>query len=186
MEDARVSPHSPRPVPTNFDVNSESGLIHDEILSAEPLSSGSNKNLTMPIQKLVQSRQRRGVGNKPKPLAGGHELLLTHQEIPGSGEDHGALRRLNPILLQGQGQKAKELVEEPNSFSHRPEEGVRNDSSIGDRRPSGVSQLQASSRSVQRQAQGVQKKQKGLKNHQGKGKGKANWHRPYRQGYRIP
>ncbi|MBW0555232.1 hypothetical protein O181_094947 [Austropuccinia psidii MF-1] len=33
---------------------------------------------------------------------------------------------------------------------------------------------------------GPQKKQKGPKNHQGKGKGKANWHRTYPQGYRIP
>ncbi|MBW0530280.1 hypothetical protein O181_069995 [Austropuccinia psidii MF-1] len=33
---------------------------------------------------------------------------------------------------------------------------------------------------------GPQKKQKGLKNHKCKGKGKANWHRPYPQGYRIP
>ncbi|MBW0528957.1 hypothetical protein O181_068672 [Austropuccinia psidii MF-1] len=33
---------------------------------------------------------------------------------------------------------------------------------------------------------GPQKKQKGLKKHQGKGKGKSNWHRPYPQGYRIP
>ncbi|MBW0573080.1 hypothetical protein O181_112795 [Austropuccinia psidii MF-1] len=33
---------------------------------------------------------------------------------------------------------------------------------------------------------GPQKKQKGAKNHQGKVKGKANWHRPYPQGYRIP
>ncbi|MBW0500257.1 hypothetical protein O181_039972 [Austropuccinia psidii MF-1] len=33
---------------------------------------------------------------------------------------------------------------------------------------------------------GPQKKQKGPNNHQGKGKGKANWHRPYPQGYRIP
>ncbi|MBW0575071.1 hypothetical protein O181_114786 [Austropuccinia psidii MF-1] len=33
---------------------------------------------------------------------------------------------------------------------------------------------------------GPQKKQSGPKNHQGKGKGKANWHRPYPQGYRIP
>ncbi|MBW0581900.1 hypothetical protein O181_121615 [Austropuccinia psidii MF-1] len=32
---------------------------------------------------------------------------------------------------------------------------------------------------------GPQKKQKGPKNHQGKGKGKVNWHRPYPQGYRI-
>ncbi|MBW0579738.1 hypothetical protein O181_119453 [Austropuccinia psidii MF-1] len=33
---------------------------------------------------------------------------------------------------------------------------------------------------------GPQKMQRGPKNHQGKGKGKANWHRPYPQGYRIP
>ncbi|MBW0548439.1 hypothetical protein O181_088154, partial [Austropuccinia psidii MF-1] len=33
---------------------------------------------------------------------------------------------------------------------------------------------------------GPQKKQRGPKNHQGKGKGKANWHRTYPQGYRIP
>ncbi|MBW0523467.1 hypothetical protein O181_063182 [Austropuccinia psidii MF-1] len=33
---------------------------------------------------------------------------------------------------------------------------------------------------------GPQKKQKRPKNHQAKGKGKANWHRPYPQGYRIP
>ncbi|MBW0535733.1 hypothetical protein O181_075448 [Austropuccinia psidii MF-1] len=31
-----------------------------------------------------------------------------------------------------------------------------------------------------------QKKQKGFKNRQGKGKIKANWHRHYPQGYRIP
>ncbi|MBW0543526.1 hypothetical protein O181_083241 [Austropuccinia psidii MF-1] len=33
---------------------------------------------------------------------------------------------------------------------------------------------------------GPQKKQKGPMNHKGKGKGKANWHRPYPQGYRLP
>ncbi|MBW0565783.1 hypothetical protein O181_105498 [Austropuccinia psidii MF-1] len=43
-----------------------------------------------------------------------------------------------------------------------------------------------SSRRVQGQAQRPQKKQRGPKNHQGKGKGKANWHRPYPQGYGIP
>ncbi|MBW0533684.1 hypothetical protein O181_073399 [Austropuccinia psidii MF-1] len=34
--------------------------------------------------------------------------------------------------------------------------------------------------------QGPQKKQKGPKSYQSKGKGKANWHRPYPQGCRIP
>ncbi|MBW0563796.1 hypothetical protein O181_103511 [Austropuccinia psidii MF-1] len=32
---------------------------------------------------------------------------------------------------------------------------------------------------------GPQRKQKGPENHQGKGKGEANWHRPYPHGYRI-
>ncbi|MBW0583093.1 hypothetical protein O181_122808 [Austropuccinia psidii MF-1] len=58
-----------------------------------------------------------------------------------------------PIVLQRQGQKYKELVEEPKSFIHRTEEGTGNDSSVGERRPSGIYQLQTSSRSVQRLAQ---------------------------------
>ncbi|MBW0540365.1 hypothetical protein O181_080080 [Austropuccinia psidii MF-1] len=78
----------------------------------------------------------------PKPLAGDHELLLTHQELSGSGEDHRTLRRLEPIFLQRQSQKDKELIEGPKSFIHRPGEGVGNDSSFGDRRPSGIYQLQ--------------------------------------------
>ncbi|MBW0568976.1 hypothetical protein O181_108691 [Austropuccinia psidii MF-1] len=135
-------PHSPRSVPTNFDVNSESGLINDNISRAEPLSSGRNRNLSMPIQKLVQSSQRRGVGNKPKTLAGGHELLLTHKELSGSGEDHRTLGSLEPIVLQRQSQKDKEQVEEPTSFIHRPEEGVGDYSNFGDRRPTGIYQLQ--------------------------------------------
>ncbi|MBW0536733.1 hypothetical protein O181_076448, partial [Austropuccinia psidii MF-1] len=83
----------------------------------------------------------RAVGNMPKPLAGGHELLSTHQELSGSGEDHRTLRRLWPIVLQRIGQKYKELAEEPKSFIHRPKERVGNDSTFGDRGPSGVYQL---------------------------------------------
>ncbi|MBW0567429.1 hypothetical protein O181_107144 [Austropuccinia psidii MF-1] len=99
LEDSRVAPHSPRSAPTNFDMSSESELIHDNIPRAEPLSSGRNRSLPMPIQEFVQSSQRGGVGNIPKPLAGGHELLLTHQELSGSGEDHIAIRRVDPIVF---------------------------------------------------------------------------------------
>ncbi|MBW0504330.1 hypothetical protein O181_044045 [Austropuccinia psidii MF-1] len=98
------------------------------ILRAEPFPSGSNRNISVPIQKLFQSSKRRGVGNIPKPLAEGHELLLTHQELSGSGEDHRTLRRVDPTVLQRQGQKDKELVKESKSFIHRPEEGTGNDS----------------------------------------------------------
>ncbi|MBW0524669.1 hypothetical protein O181_064384 [Austropuccinia psidii MF-1] len=140
LEDARASPHSPRSVPTNFDVKSEPEIIEGNILRAEPLSSESYKNISVPIQKLVQSSKRSGVGNMPKPLAGGHELLLTHQELSGSGEDHRTIGRVEPIVLQRQGQKDKELVEEPKSFICTPEEGIGNDTTFG-RRPSGIYQL---------------------------------------------
>ncbi|MBW0468539.1 hypothetical protein O181_008254 [Austropuccinia psidii MF-1] len=78
----------------------------------------------------------------PKHLTGGHELLLTHQELSGSEKYHRTFRRLEPIVLQRQAEKDKELVEKSNSFIHRPEEGVGNDPSFGERRPSGVYQLQ--------------------------------------------
>ncbi|MBW0494414.1 hypothetical protein O181_034129 [Austropuccinia psidii MF-1] len=97
---------------------------------------------------MAQSSKGRGVGNMPKPLEGGHELLLTHQERSGSGEDHRTLRRLEPIVLQRQSQKDKELVEEPKSSIHIPEEGIGNDSTFGERRPINLYQFQNSSRSV--------------------------------------
>ncbi|MBW0484346.1 hypothetical protein O181_024061 [Austropuccinia psidii MF-1] len=91
-------------------------------------------------------------------LAGGYELLLTLQDLSGSGKDHRALRRIESIVLQRQGQKPKGLVEEPKSFIHRPEERVGNDPSFGEGQPSGVNQLQATSRSGQRQAQRISEK----------------------------
>ncbi|MBW0570208.1 hypothetical protein O181_109923 [Austropuccinia psidii MF-1] len=124
LEDSRVAPHSLRSAPTSFDANFESELIHDNISRAEPFSSGRKKNLSIQIKELVQSSQRGGVGNMRKPLAGAHELLLTHQELSGSGEDHRTLRRMEPTILQRQDQKYKELVEEPKSLIHRPEEGT--------------------------------------------------------------
>ncbi|MBW0564347.1 hypothetical protein O181_104062 [Austropuccinia psidii MF-1] len=145
--------HSPRSVPTNFDVKTEPEQIEGNSLRAEPFPSGRNRNISVPIQKLVQRSKRRGVGNIPKPLARGHELLLAHQELSGSGVDHRALRRVEHIVLQRQGQKDKDLVEEPKSFIHRPEEGTESDSSLGERRPNGIYQLQTRCRSVQRQAQ---------------------------------
>ncbi|MBW0582030.1 hypothetical protein O181_121745 [Austropuccinia psidii MF-1] len=75
------------------------------ILRAEPFPSGSHRNIPVPVQTLVQSSQERGVGNIPKHLAGGHELLITHQELSRSGVDHRTLRRVEPIVLQRQGEK---------------------------------------------------------------------------------
>ncbi|MBW0496557.1 hypothetical protein O181_036272 [Austropuccinia psidii MF-1] len=186
LEDARVAPHSPGSVPTTFDINSEPELIQGNVFRAEPFTSGSNRNIYVPVQKLVQSSQGRGVETFLKPLAGGHELVLKHQEIYGSGEYHRALGSMESLFLQGKVQKDKQLFEEPKSFIHRPEETVGNDLSFGERRPSGLNQLQSSSQCVQKKPKGPQKKKGGPKNNPGNGKGNANKHRPYPQSYRIP
>ncbi|MBW0504651.1 hypothetical protein O181_044366 [Austropuccinia psidii MF-1] len=89
----------------------------------------------------------------PKPLEGGYELLLTHQELSGSGDYHRTLSRMKPIVLQRQVQKDERIFEYPKCFIFGPEEGVGNDPSLGKRIPSGVNQLQTSSRSVQGQVQ---------------------------------
>ncbi|MBW0523291.1 hypothetical protein O181_063006 [Austropuccinia psidii MF-1] len=91
----------------------------------------------------------------PKPFAGGHELLLTHQVLSGSGEDHRALRRLEPIFLQTQGQKDKELAEEPKSFISRPEEGIGNAPALEEGPVASTS-----SRSIQREAQRTSEEEK--------------------------
>ncbi|MBW0583323.1 hypothetical protein O181_123038 [Austropuccinia psidii MF-1] len=107
LEDARTGPNSPRSVPKSFDVESKPELIEANIVRAGPLPSGRHRSISVPIKKLVQSIKRRGKGNMPKPLAAGHELLLRHQELSGSGEDHRTLRMMEPIFLQRQVQKDK-------------------------------------------------------------------------------
>ncbi|MBW0546785.1 hypothetical protein O181_086500 [Austropuccinia psidii MF-1] len=167
LEDSRAAPHSPSSVPTNFDVKSEPELIEGNVLRAEPLSSGSHRNILVPIQKLVQRRKRRGVGSMPKPLAGCHELLLTHQELSGSGEDHRTLRRVEPIVLQ------------------RQEKGIGNDPAL-DEGPVASTSSKPAPEASKEKPKGPQKKKKDPKNHQGKGKRKAHWHRPHPQGYIFP
>ncbi|MBW0560118.1 hypothetical protein O181_099833 [Austropuccinia psidii MF-1] len=49
---------------------------------------------------------------------------------------------MDSAFLERKFQKDKELVEEPNSFIHRPDERVGNDNRFGEGRPSGINQLQ--------------------------------------------
>ncbi|MBW0570463.1 hypothetical protein O181_110178 [Austropuccinia psidii MF-1] len=109
----------------------------------------------------------------PKPLAGGHELLLTHQELSVSGEYHSTLRRVELIFLQRKGQKDKELVEKSKSFIHRPEEGTGNGPALEEGPVASTSSKPAAEASKGK-PKGPQKKKQGPKNHQGKGKGKEN------------
>ncbi|MBW0461766.1 hypothetical protein O181_001481 [Austropuccinia psidii MF-1] len=98
-------PHFPRSLPKTFDINAEIELIKVNVLRVEPLPSGSHRNISVPVQKMVQLRKGKRVGNIPKPLAGGYELSFTHKELSGSGEDHINLRRIDSTVFLIQAQK---------------------------------------------------------------------------------
>ncbi|MBW0477072.1 hypothetical protein O181_016787 [Austropuccinia psidii MF-1] len=84
------------------------------------------------------------MGNFSKPLAGDHELLLTHQELSGSGEYHRALRRMESFVFKRQVKKNKELVKEEKTVIHIPKEGAGNDPSFAERSTIIINQLQNS------------------------------------------
>ncbi|MBW0590071.1 hypothetical protein O181_129786 [Austropuccinia psidii MF-1] len=114
-EGCQTFSHSPKYVPATFSINLEPKLMQVNFLEVKPLPSGSHGDISVPAQKLIQTIQR-GVGNMPKPLAGGCELLITHQEISGSEEDHRMLRRMEPIFFKGQDQQDRDLVGCSKSF----------------------------------------------------------------------
>ncbi|MBW0505623.1 hypothetical protein O181_045338, partial [Austropuccinia psidii MF-1] len=138
-----------------------------------------------PIQKLVQRSKRRGVGNMPKPFAGGHELLLTHQELSGSGEDHRTLRRGSPFSCKDKVKKIKNRLNSQSRLSIDQKKEFEMNPALEEGPLVSTSSNTAPETSKEK-AKGPRKKKKGPKSHKGKGKGKANWHRPYPQGYRIP
>ncbi|MBW0562330.1 hypothetical protein O181_102045 [Austropuccinia psidii MF-1] len=121
-----------------------------------------------------------------KPLEGGHKLLLTHQELPGSGDDHRTLRRMEPIVFQRQGQEDKELVEKSDFFSIDQKKGLEMIPTLEKEGPVASTSSKPAPEVYKDKPNSHKKKQKGPKNHQRKGKGKENWHRPYQQEYRIP
>ncbi|MBW0491972.1 hypothetical protein O181_031687 [Austropuccinia psidii MF-1] len=85
-------------------------MTQGNVLRVKPIQRRSHKDITRLVEKLVQRSQGRRMGNMPKTLAGGYELILTHKELSGSGEGYIAIRRLKPIFFQGKGQKDQDLV----------------------------------------------------------------------------
>ncbi|MBW0576381.1 hypothetical protein O181_116096 [Austropuccinia psidii MF-1] len=93
---------------------------------------------------------------------------------------------MEPIFLQSQSQKNKNWLKNqsllPIDQKKEPEITPAFEKEV----PVPSTSSKTSSEVSKDNPKRPQKKQKVPRNHQGKGKGKANWHRPYPQGYRIP
>ncbi|MBW0531197.1 hypothetical protein O181_070912, partial [Austropuccinia psidii MF-1] len=138
-----------------------------------------------PNTKIGSEQQRKRSGKYAKPLAGGYELLLTHQELSGSGEDHRTLRRVGPFSCKEKFKKIKNWLNDPSLLSIDQKKELEMTQALKEGLVASTSSKPAAEASKEK-PKGPQKKKKGPKSHQGKGKGKENCHRPYPQGYRIP
>ncbi|MBW0560743.1 hypothetical protein O181_100458 [Austropuccinia psidii MF-1] len=122
--------------------------------------------------KIGSEQPKKRSGKYAQAFDRAHELLLTHQELSGSGEDNRTLRGLDPIILQRKSQKINDWLNNQSLLSIDQKKEFEMNPVLETEGPVASTR----SRSVQRQAHGPQKKSKGPKNHQRKGKGKANWH----------
>ncbi|MBW0541073.1 hypothetical protein O181_080788 [Austropuccinia psidii MF-1] len=84
-----------------------------------------------------------------KPFAGDHDLLLTHQEISGLGEDHRTVRSLEPIALQSKVKNIKNWLKNQSLLSIEQKKELEMTPALETEGPV----ASTSSRSVQRQSQ---------------------------------
>ncbi|MBW0522622.1 hypothetical protein O181_062337 [Austropuccinia psidii MF-1] len=152
------------------------------VLRVELLPSGSQRNISVPVQRLVQGRKGRGLGNSFKPLAGRHELLFTHQELSGSGEDHRALRSMESLVLQGKGKNVQNWLKNQSLLSIEQKKELELTPYLEKDRPVASTSFKTAPEQPNDKPKRPQKKQRGPRKNQGK----VNWHRPYPQGYSIP
>ncbi|MBW0539813.1 hypothetical protein O181_079528 [Austropuccinia psidii MF-1] len=174
-----------RLVPTNFDVNSEPELIEGNILRDELLASGSNGNISVPIQRLAQSSRRRGVVNLPKPLGGAMNIYLQIKSFVAQEKTIELFGGWSLLSCKDKVKKIKNWLKNNSILLVYQKKELEMTPALEEGPVASTSSKLAPEASKEK-PKGPQKKKKGPKSHQGKGKGEENWHRPYPQGYRIP
>ncbi|MBW0592790.1 hypothetical protein O181_132505, partial [Austropuccinia psidii MF-1] len=135
------------------------------------IPQGLYQQTLIPNTKIGSEQQRKRSGKYAKPLAGGYELLLTHQELSGSGEDHRILRRVGPFSCKERVKKIKNWLKDPSLLSTDQKKELEMTRALKEGLVASTSSKPAAEASKEK-PKGPQKKKKGPKSHQGKGKGK--------------
>ncbi|MBW0497562.1 hypothetical protein O181_037277 [Austropuccinia psidii MF-1] len=167
-------------------MNPESGLIHDNILRAEPLSSGSNRNLSMPIQNLFRVAKEEEWKIFPRPWQGAMNIYLHIKRFLGQEKTIEALGGWTPFSCKDKVKNMKNWLKNQSLLTIDQKKELEMTPALGTEGPVASTSSKPAPEVSKDKAKGPKNKKKGPKSHQGKVKGKANWHRPYPQGYRIP
>ncbi|MBW0556291.1 hypothetical protein O181_096006 [Austropuccinia psidii MF-1] len=102
-----------------------------------------------------------------------------------SVEDHGALRRLEAIILQGKVKKINTWLNNQSILLLDQKKELEMAPALEKEGPVASTSSKLALELLKDKPKGPKKKQKCPRKNQGMEKGKANWHRPYPQGYRI-
>ncbi|MBW0471348.1 hypothetical protein O181_011063 [Austropuccinia psidii MF-1] len=89
------------------------------------------------------------MGNMPKPLEGVYEVLLTHKELFGSGEDHRTLKRMSPFSCKEEVKKINNWLKKQSLLSIEKKKELEMTPALEKEGPV----MPTSGRSVQGQAQ---------------------------------
>ncbi|MBW0523409.1 hypothetical protein O181_063124 [Austropuccinia psidii MF-1] len=177
--------HSQRSVATKFDVNSKHEPIQGDILKAKPFPSGSNRNISVQVQNLVQRSQRGRVGNLSKPLAGAMNSSLHIKSLLGQEKTIKLLGGLSPLYFKEKVKKINNWLRNQNILPIDQKKELEMTPAL-EKGPVASTSSKPAPEMSKDKPKGPQKKLKDPKNHQDKGKGKYNQHRPHPQGKRIP
>ncbi|MBW0590595.1 hypothetical protein O181_130310 [Austropuccinia psidii MF-1] len=186
LEDARVSPHSPRSVLTNADVNSNPELIKVNILRAEPFPSGSNRDISVPPKNWFRAAKEEEWEIFLSLWKGAMNSYLQIKSFLGKENNIELLGGWRPLSCKDKVKKIKNWLKNQSLLSIDKKKELKITPALEKEGPAAPTSSKPAPEVSKDKPKGPQKKKRGLKNHQGKGKGKANWHRLYPQGYRIP
>ncbi|MBW0592274.1 hypothetical protein O181_131989 [Austropuccinia psidii MF-1] len=122
----------------------------------------------------------------PKPLSGAMNSYLNIKSFGGQEKNIELLGGWSPLSCKDKVKKIKNCLKKKSllSIDHKKELEMTPD--LENEGPVALTSSKPAPEVSKDMPKGSQEKQRGTKKHQGKGKGKANWHKPYPQGYRIP
>ncbi|MBW0492079.1 hypothetical protein O181_031794 [Austropuccinia psidii MF-1] len=178
--------HSPRSVPTNFDVNSELELIEGNILRDEPFTSGKNRNISVPIKKWFRAAKEEDWEICLSLWKGAMNSYLQIKSFLGQEKTIELLGGWSPLTWKENVKRIKKWLKNQSLLSIDQKKELQMTPALEKEGPVASTSSKPALEVSKDKPKGPQKKQRGPKSHQGKCKGKANWNRPYPQGYRIP
>ncbi|MBW0493035.1 hypothetical protein O181_032750 [Austropuccinia psidii MF-1] len=114
----------------------------------------------------------------PKPLAGAMNSYLHKKSSLGQEKTIDLLRGWSPSSCKDKVKKIKNWLKSQSPLSADQKKELKMTPAL-EEVPVGSTSSKAAPEASKEKPKGPQKMKKRPKNHQGKGKGKENWHRPY-------